>query len=145
MGRGLQEEPPFLPSVFPPGALDKHLFYLHFYFFFQRDGIGGGGVGGMVCRLLCAHLAPPRGLGCGCEYEAYWKMTGAPLPPTTEGAPVYQPSVRSQPLPHHRLLLPIPLGSQCSGQGEQRRGCALPSAPIPEMPRPRHRHITILH
>lgn len=35
----------------------------------------------MVCRLLCAHLASSRGLGCG----EYWKMTGAPLKPATGG------------------------------------------------------------
>lgn len=95
----------------------------------------------MVCRLLCAHLASSRGQGCGGGWECgeYWKMTGAPLKPATGGghqctSPL---SARSpQPLPHHRLLLPIPLGSQCSGRGEQRRGCALPSAPTPEMPRP---------
>lgn len=102
----------------------------------------------MVCRLLCVHLAPPKGLGCGggCECGAYWKMTGAPLTPAIGGSPVYQPSALSpQPLPHHRLLLPIPLRSQCSGRGEQRRDCALPSAPTPEMPRPCHRHSAILH
>ena len=100
MGRGLQEEPPSLPSVFPPGALDKHFFYLHFYFFFQRDGIRGRGVGGMVCRLLCAHLAPPRGLGCGggCECGAYWKMTGAPLTPVTVGGTSI-PALRPQSAP----------------------------------------------
>ena len=54
-----------------------------FIFSFKGMGLGeeGGRDGGMVCRLLCAHLASSRGLGCG----EYWKMTGAPLKPATGG------------------------------------------------------------
>lgn len=143
MRHGLQEEPLSLP-LFSHQELWTRTFSTHtFIFSFKRMGLGEEGRrgGGMVCRLLCAHLASSRGQGCGGGWECgeYWKMTGAPLKPATGGGHQYTSplSARSpQPLPHHRLLLPIPLGSQCSGRGEQRRGCALPSAPTPEMPRP---------
>ena len=125
MGRGLQEEPPSQPSVFPPGALDKDFLYLRFYFFFQRDGIGGGG--DMVCRLLCVHLAPPRGLGCGggCECGAYWKMTGAPLTPAFGGGHQYTsppPAVLSPCLTTDSYC-PSLWGLSALGEGTAQRLC----------------------
>lgn len=125
---------------FPTGESVQR-FFLHFYFLSQRDGLGweeGWGSRGLgawsvysapllmlsqcffslslelVLRYQPGTLAHPMLGGqrkkTGCSARAR-RGGGTSMPPAAHhSSPVC--------LPHHRLLLPSPLGPQCLGQGE---------------------------
>lgn len=151
MRHGLQEEPLSLP-LFSHQELWTRTFSTHtFIFSFKGMGLGEEGRrgGGLVCRLLCAHLASSRGLGCGGGWEcgACWKMTGARLTPAMGGTPVYQPSLCSQSSAPASPQTPVAHPSGVSvlwARGTTKRLCPA-LGPHPRNAKASHRHISILH
>lgn len=156
MGSGLQEEPPSLPPFSDWGACTEIFFYI-FIFCLRGTGWGGGGTwrdGGMIC----VHPVPPLMLS-QCFFSLSLELVlrhqpgalaGCPMPgasgrrqaaPPVSATRGHQHATRHPPPASPQTLVAQPSGASVFGARGARRDCALPSAPTPEKPPPRHQQI----
>lgn len=152
IGSGLQEEPPSLPQFSYRGVCTE--IFSTFLFFAQRGGMGrvrdGGGWGHGLCppctstnAVSVFSLSLSR--ACTPASTRHPGLSHAGGPAEDDGPLRLFPLRRGHQhaalpptrLPHHRLLLPSPLGPQCLGRGEP-----VETVPCPRLPPQKRQHHT---